>query len=89
MMYCMILLQVDFLKQGKVVFTGDVIVGVVGVFTGISKNGGFSLSINERNLGGNIIMNGLEGLLTHSKCPSHLAREVLKKIVPLKIRQCF
>ena len=50
--------------------------GIVGIFTGISKQGGFSLSINERSLGGDIAENGLQGLLKNSKCPSHLAREV-------------
>lgn len=52
-------------------------VSIVGVFTGISKQGGFSISINERDLGGDVIQNGIDGLLKHSLCPSHLAREVI------------
>lgn len=69
-------MQVDFLKGGEIIFSGNVVVGVVGIFTGISKQGGFSLSINERNLGGGLGKNALEGLLKHSKPPSFLAREV-------------
>lgn len=57
-------------------FTGDVVVGTVGVGTGISKKGGFSISINERNLGGKISDNGIDALLKKSKCPSLWARQV-------------
>lgn len=70
------MLQANFIKNGEVLFTGAVTVGMVGVFTGISKQGGFSLSINERDLGGAPIYNGIDGLLKKSLCPSHLARIV-------------
>lgn len=59
------------------VFTGDVIVGTVGIATGISKKGGFSLSIDERDLGGALISNGISALLKKSKCPTLVAREVI------------
>lgn len=68
--------QVDFLRGGEVVLTGDVIVGTVSVATGISKKGGFSLSIDERSLGGSIFNNGIHALLNKSKCPGLFAREV-------------
>ncbi len=67
------------MKNGEVVFTGVVAVGMVGIFTGISKQGGFSLSINERNLGGGPIDDGIASLLKKSLCPSHLARIVSYK----------
>lgn len=70
-------MQVDFLRGGEVVFTGDVIVGTVGVGTGVSKKGGFSLSLNERSLGGNIFNNSIHALLNKSKCPALFAREVI------------
>lgn len=82
----LIFVQVDFMKKGKVVFTGDVIVGIVGVFTGISRKGGFSISINERNLGGQPIKDGIDGLLKKSQCPSHLAREVCTQNTTLSIQ---
>ena len=46
-----------------------------GILTGMSSPG-FSLSINERNLGGSIVEDSLEALLLHSWCPTHLARKV-------------
>lgn len=70
-------IEVDFVRGGEVVFTGDVIVGTVGVGTGISRKGGFSISINERNLGGKIFQSGINALLKKSKCPTLVARELL------------
>ena len=64
------------MREGEVVFSGDVVVGTVGVSTGISKEGGFSISINERNLGGQIFKNGIDALLKKAKCPTLLARDV-------------
>ena len=46
-----------------------------GILTGMSS-AGFSLSINERNLGGSIVEDALEAVLLHSWCPTHLARQV-------------
>jgi hypothetical protein len=68
-------MQVHFMRGGELVFSGDVIVGTVGVGTGVSRKG-FSISINERNLGGAIFNDGINALLKKSKCPSLLCREV-------------
>lgn len=46
-----------------------------GILTGMSSSG-FSLSINERSLGGSIVEDSLEAILMHSWCPTHLARQV-------------
>ena len=46
-----------------------------GILTGMSKRG-YSISINERNLGGNLVANALEALLRHAWSPTHLARHV-------------
>lgn len=46
-----------------------------GILTGMST-AGFSVSINERALGGEIVADALEAVLLHSWCPTHLARQV-------------
>ena len=46
-----------------------------GILTGMSVNG-FSVSINERDLGGNLVEDALEALLKHAWSPTHLARQV-------------
>lgn len=48
---------------------------IKGILTGISPHG-FSVSINERDLGGYILVNAMDGFLRHAFCPSHLLREV-------------
>ena len=48
---------------------------IKGILTGISPHG-FSVSINERDLGGYILVNAMDGFLKHVSCPSHLLREV-------------
>ncbi len=42
--------QVDFMENGKVLYTGTVFVGYVGLLTGKKPNG-FSVSLNQRNNG--------------------------------------
>lgn len=76
MLYYYVCKQVDFVRESEVVFSGYVVVGTVGVSTGIAKKGGFSLTINERNLGGQIFQNGINALLNKAKCPTLLARDV-------------
>ena len=67
--------QADFLKNGTVVFTGAVTAGFVGILTGMSRSG-FSLSINERDLGGNPVLDGFDALIRKAWSPTHLARKV-------------
>lgn len=71
----LLFLQADFIKNGTVIFTGDVTAGFVGVLTGINKNG-FSLSINERDLGGDPVVDGFNALLRRAWSPTHLLRQV-------------
>ncbi|XP_064402990.1 N-acylethanolamine-hydrolyzing acid amidase-like [Halichondria panicea] len=68
--------QADFVKNGEPLFTADVTAGFVGILTGMSVHG-FSISVNERDLGGNIVEDALEALLKHSSSPTHLTRQVL------------
>ncbi len=63
------------MKNGAVIFTADVTAGFVGILTGVSKQG-FSLSINERELGGDPVFDSFDALLRHSMSPTHLLRRV-------------
>ncbi len=84
------------MKNGEVIFTGDVTAGFVvshftlcrstvvaivivllpqGILTGMSK-AGYSISVNERELGGNIVLDALEAVLRHAWSPTHLVRQV-------------
>ena len=44
---------------------------------------GFSVSINERDLGGNLVEDALEALLKHAWSPTHLARHVSVTMSPV------
>ncbi len=46
-----------------------------GILTGMSK-ARYSISVNERDLGGNIVLDALESLLRHAWSPTHLVRQV-------------
>ena len=46
--------------------------------TGMSRNG-FSVTVNERDLGGNIIVDALAALLKKAWAPTHLSRAVRAK----------
>lgn len=69
--------QADFVKNGTVIFTADVTTGYVGIVTGVSKYG-YSLSINERERGGEPLVDSFNGLLRDAWSPPHLQRHVSK-----------
>ena len=48
---------------------------IQGILTGISRNG-FSVTLNERNLGGDIIENGLQAILGGSLDVGQFLRQV-------------
>ena len=52
---------------------------VQGIITGMSR-GGFSISINERDLGGDPIVDALEAILRHAFSPTHLTRKVSQQL---------
>ena len=55
------------------------------MITGLSVNG-FSVSINERDIGGSIFVDALQALMVnHSRCPTHLLREVCHMYVTIII----
>ena len=69
--------QADFVKNGTIIFTADVTTGYVGIVTGVSKYG-YSLSINERERGGEPLVDSFNGLLRDAWSPPHLQRHVSK-----------
>lgn len=72
-------IQIDYYRGNQLLFQGITTVGYVGILTGVSPYG-FSVSINERDLGGNIIVNAIDAFIKHSAwCPSHLLRQVMEK----------
>lgn len=71
---------VDFKDKERLLFTGVTQVGYVGILTGISQNG-FSVTLNERNLGGHIIEDGLQAILRGSLDVGQFLRQVLTTAV--------
>ncbi|XP_065911752.1 N-acylethanolamine-hydrolyzing acid amidase-like [Dysidea avara] len=68
---------VEYVSNGSVIFTGiNSIAGTIGMPTGISKKG-FSLSINERSLGGDLIEDSIDALLLGGAEVVLFARQVL------------
>ena len=64
------------MKNGEVIFSGVATAGFVGILTGMSRSG-FSVTINERDLGGDPLVDALEALFSvgHAWSPTHLARK--------------
>lgn len=70
-------MTVKFTQNGQHVFTGGTIVGYMGILTGL-KPGSFSVSIDERGLGGDLLGNTIMALTNkNSLQPSHLLRKTL------------
>ena len=77
-----LMIDIDFLKDGKKLFRGTGAVGAVGVFNGMRyggvAGGGWSASIDARGKGGSLWGNLLQALLEHSMTPSQHLRDVLE-----------
>ena len=70
-------MTIHFQKNGELLFTAGTIIGYVGALTGM-KPGKFSVSIDERGLGGSIIGNIFEAMTNkNSLQPTHLLRKTL------------
>ncbi|QDZ18849.1 N-acylethanolamine-hydrolyzing acid amidase [Chloropicon primus] len=70
-------MTVKFTQNGQHVFTGGTIVGYMGILTGL-KPGLFSVSIDERGLGGDLLGNMIMAVTNkNSLQPSHLLRKTL------------
>lgn len=70
------IVDVDYMRANKTVFTGTTAIGFVGVLNGV-KRGAFSASIDAREKGGKIGFNVLQMLLKKSKTPAQHLRAVL------------
>lgn len=69
--------DVDFTSEGKHLYRGTTIAGLVGLVHG-ARPGGFSVSLNARDDGGNPFTNLLEFVTGKHRTPTHLLREVLE-----------
>lgn len=69
-------INVDYQSKNKTVYKGTTLVGYTGILNGV-RPGGFSISMNAREEGGNIIPNLLELLALGAKTPSQVLRQTL------------
>jgi len=83
-----IVVDVDFVKNGKKIFRGTGAPGVAGIFNGMSYSGasggrgdggGWSVTIDARGKGGKLLNNVLQALLVHSMTPTQHLRKVLEQ----------
>jgi len=72
-----LMVDVDYTKGGKVIFTGSQLVGYVGLLHG-ARHGGWSYSLNARDKGGDIVGNLLQALLRKSLTPAQHVRQVME-----------
>jgi len=74
-----LMVDVDFQRGGKTVFTGTTLVGFVGVLNGMQPGeDGWSVSMDARGKGGKILGNIIQGLLHKSMTPSQHIRQSLE-----------
>ncbi|XP_065178544.1 N-acylethanolamine-hydrolyzing acid amidase-like [Sycon ciliatum] len=71
-----LIIQINVLRGGDLLFTGTGVAGFVGFLNGVTYNG-FSGSINERLLGGSIVLDALQAIKAGSNSPTHLLRKLL------------
>jgi len=69
-------INVDYQSNGKTVYKGTTLAGFVGILNGV-RPGGFSISMNARNKGGEIVLNFLELLALGAKTPTQVIRQTL------------
>jgi len=70
-------MQVDYKRNGTTLFTGVQLAGMVGTLHGI-RAGGFSVQLNARYDGGELLPNLFEDVLRGGKTPTHLMRRVFE-----------
>ena len=72
------ILDIEFQRGGKHLFTGTMLLGGTGLVAGI-KEGGFTFSNDARCQGGKLLENLATMLLTGAQTPSHHARRVFEQ----------
>mmetsp|Transcript_58495 Transcript_58495/g.128251 ORF Transcript_58495/g.128251 Transcript_58495/m.128251 type:complete len:396 (-) Transcript_58495:184-1371(-) len=70
-------MQVDYQRANKTVFSGVQIAGEIGVLHGLRK-GAFSVQLDARATGGNVLLNFLELIGKGAKTPTHVMRHALE-----------
>ena len=71
------MVNINYQRNNKTVFTGTQIVPFVGILSGIMP-GGFTYSMDARNRGGNVLLNVLEMLAQGGGTPAQHARRVFE-----------
>merc|ERR1719320_2270823 len=69
-------INIDYQSKNQTVYKGTTLVGFAGILNGVVP-GGFSISMNARNSGGNILANFFELLAIGAMTPTQLLRETL------------
>lgn len=70
--------HVQFQRNNRTVYESATYVGFVGVFTGMVA-GRYSVSVNERNIGGDPIVNALNALLEGAQSVPHVLRNLFEQ----------
>ena len=73
------IIDIDFQRNNKTIFTGTGMAGFVGVFNGmVSGEKGWSVSLDARGKGGKLLPNLIQALLHKSMTPCQHIRKVLE-----------
>jgi N-acylethanolamine-hydrolysing acid amidase len=72
-----LMVDIDYQREGKTVFIGTTLVGFVGILNGV-RPGAWTYSMDAREKGGNVELNLLEALTHHARTPSQHARFVME-----------
>jgi len=75
-----VLVQVNYIRNGSLLFKATTFAGFVGVPTGMNSQ--FSISLNQRTTNGSLWENAFEALFRGAINPTYLARELLTSNLP-------
>eukprot|EP00039_Didymoeca_costata_P018516 m.333775 g.333775 ORF g.333775 m.333775 type:complete len:394 (-) comp17220_c0_seq1:104-1285(-) len=78
-----LMVDIDYVKDGKVIFTGSQPAGFVGILHGVRHNG-WSYSMDARDEGGNLAANIIQALLRHSMTPTQHVRRSMEQAATYK-----
>jgi len=70
--------QLEFQRSGKTVYVGATYVGFVGLFTAMLP-GRYSVSINERDIGGSPVVDALTAILNGATSVTHILRQTMDR----------
>jgi hypothetical protein len=81
-------MQVDFQKNNVTLFTGVQVAGMVGILHGVKKDA-FSVQLNARDDGGNVLANLFEQILLGGKEPTHHMRKAFEQAADFKAAEAY